>query len=52
MRQALLTELPALTRFYGLRPEDVDRMTLREISEYQTQMHKAQAEAEREQRGG
>lgn len=52
MRQALLRELPAFTRFYGLRPEDIDRMSLREISEYQVQMHKAQAEADAERRGG
>jgi hypothetical protein len=42
--------LPAFTRFYGLRPEDFDRMTLREISEYRSQMQKAQAEAEAERR--
>ena len=27
----LLGELPALTKFYGLRPWDLERMTLREI---------------------
>lgn len=53
MRQALLRELPALTRFYGLRPEDVSRMTMREISEYRAQMDRAQAEAEeRRSQGG
>lgn len=50
MRQALLTELPALTRFYGLRPEDFSRMTLREISEYRTAFSKAQAEADEQRR--
>lgn len=46
MRRALLDELPALTRFYGLKPADLDAMSLREISEYRTQMHKAIAEQE------
>ena len=40
----LLKELPALTRFYGLTPTDLDRMTLREVSEYRVQMNKAQAD--------
>lgn len=30
----MLKQLPALTRYYTLRPADVDDMTLREISEY------------------
>jgi len=34
--------LPALTKFYGLRPADIDEMTLREISEYRAQMQQAQ----------
>lgn len=34
--------MPALTRFYGLRPEDIDRMTLREVSEYVTQLEQQQ----------
>ncbi len=38
MRRALLTDLPALTHFYGLKPWDLDRMTLREINEYRTQL--------------
>jgi len=42
-----LSSLPALTQFYGLTPMDVDAMTLREVSEYLTQMHKAQEEASR-----
>lgn len=50
MRQALLTELPAFTRYYGLRPEDIDRMTMREISEYQTALSKAQAQADEQRR--
>jgi len=39
--------LPALTKFYGLTPVDVDAMTGREISEYLVQMD-AYNEAERE----
>lgn len=38
MRRLLLEKLPALTRFYGLRPADIDDMSYREISEYLTQM--------------
>lgn len=52
MRRALLRQMPALTRFYGLLPSDIDRMTVREISEYQVQMDRAMAEAEAEQRRG
>lgn len=47
MRRALLKSLPALTKFYGLTPDDIDRMTLREVSEYLTQMQQAQEEASR-----
>jgi len=36
--------LPALTRFYGIKPTDIDGMTLREVSEYLTQMDEALAE--------
>jgi hypothetical protein len=46
VRRALLAELPALTRFYGLTPADLDGMTFREISEYQTQMYRALSEGE------
>lgn len=38
-------ELPALTKFYGLRPDDIDRMTLREVDEYRSQMRRALEEA-------
>lgn len=34
MRQELLPVLPALTRIYGLRPDDLDRMTRREVAAY------------------
>lgn len=44
MRRALLQQLPALTQFYGIKPADIDTMTLREISEYVTQLQKHQAE--------
>lgn len=37
MRRALLKRLPALTRFYGLKPADIDAMTLREVAEYNAQ---------------
>lgn len=45
MRRALLKSLPALTKFYGIKPSDIDGMTVREISEYLTQMQRAQEEA-------
>jgi hypothetical protein len=35
-----------LTRFYGLRPWDLERMTFREVSEYLAQMDRAQSEGE------
>lgn len=34
MRRALLKQLPHLTRFYGIKPRDIDEMTLREVQEY------------------
>ena len=43
-RRGLLPRLPALTKFYGLRPEDFERMTYREISEYVVQYDRYQAE--------
>lgn len=46
MRRGLLKRLPALTRFYGLTPADIDEMTGREISEYLVQMDQALAETE------
>lgn len=45
MRRALLNQLPALTKFYGITPPDVDAMSLREVSEYLTQMDIATREA-------
>ena len=48
MRRALLEQLPALTKFYGLRPEDVERMTLREVLVYQRQMAEYHAEMARD----
>lgn len=31
-------------RFYGLKPEDLDRMTLREVSECMSTLHQIQSE--------
>ena len=45
MRAALLAELPALTRFYGLRPWEVEALTLAELAEYRYQLHQAAKEA-------
>jgi len=36
-----------LTQFYGITPMDVERMTLREVSEYLSQMQKAREEEAR-----
>jgi hypothetical protein len=36
--------LPALTKFYGLRPADVDEMTFREVSEYRVWMQRSLSE--------
>ena len=44
MRAALLAELPALTRFYGLRPWEVEALTLQELAEYRRQLHQAAEE--------
>lgn len=41
MRAALLAELPALTRFYGLRPWEVEALTLEELAEYRRWLHEA-----------
>lgn len=46
MRQALLSSLPALTKFYGLTPADIDEMTGREVSEYLDQYADYQAKQE------
>jgi len=40
--------LPALTRFYGLRPVDIEAMTFGEVAEYRRQLaeyQQRQAEA-------
>lgn len=34
MRRALLRSWPALTRFYGFHPWDVERLTTDELNEY------------------
>jgi hypothetical protein len=39
VRAVLLKELPALTRFYGLRPWEVEALSLEELIEYRSQMH-------------
>lgn len=55
MRRALLTRLPALTRFtYGaIHPLNVEELTIAELGEYMTAMDKHDAEVARayEQRG-
>lgn len=46
MRRALLKQWPAITKFYGIRPWELDRFTASEWGEYLRQM----AEFQREQR--
>lgn len=48
MRRGLLRKLPRLTQCYGLRPQDIDDMTYAEVSEYITQMERADAEQPKE----
>jgi hypothetical protein len=36
-----------LTRFYGIKPADVDHMTLREVMEYRSQLREYQQQAEK-----
>lgn len=40
MRRALRKELPALTAVYGLRPADIEQMSVAEIGEYFVQMRR------------
>lgn len=47
MRRALLEELPALTKFFGLKPWDIDRLTARELHQYRTWQQEYIAEMER-----
>lgn len=44
LRRALLSRLPALTKFYGLTPADIDAMTRNEVAEYLVQMDRALSE--------
>lgn len=37
MRRALVTELPAFCRFYGVRPWELERFTTDELHEFVTQ---------------
>jgi len=50
VRAALLEQLPALTRFYGLKPWDFDRMTLFEVSEYLSQLRQYRDDTEKANR--
>lgn len=48
MRRALLKSWPAITRFYGFHPWDIERLTVDELNEYLRQMdahHRAQQQA-------
>jgi hypothetical protein len=44
VRRALLRSWPALTRFYGLHPWDVERLTSDELNEYLRQFDAYQRE--------
>lgn len=49
MRRALLRQWPALSRFYGLFPWDVDRLTIDELGQYIDQYADYQRELKRQQ---
>lgn len=42
MRRRLIKALPGLCQFYGIKPWEIERMTLREIAEFQTQLREAE----------
>ena len=44
MRRALLRSWPALSKFFGLYPWDIDRLTMDELNEYLRQMDQYQRE--------
>jgi hypothetical protein len=44
VRRALLRSWPALTKFFGLYPWDVERLTLDELNEYMRQFESYQRE--------
>lgn len=48
MRRALLRSWPALTRYYGLRPWDVDLLTIDELNEYLSDWEEHQRTVARE----
>lgn len=50
MRRALLKQLPAITRFYGLKPWDLPEFTVDELNEYLRQMEDFNRRAEHEAR--
>jgi len=52
VRRVLLEQLPALTRFYygAIHSLNVEQFSLRELSEYVSQMQRAQAEQARSER--
>ena len=56
MRRALLRSWPALSRFYGLKPWDVEQLTVDELNEYLRQFDAYQRErraaAQRAKRNG
>ncbi len=42
MRRALLRQMPALTRFYGILPRDLESFTIDELNEYLRQYEQHQ----------
>lgn len=48
MRRALLKQWPALSKFYGLFPWDVDRLTFDELRQYLDQYAEYQRETKRQ----
>ena len=48
MRRALLKQWPALTKFYGLMPWHVERLTLDELDQYLRQLIDHEREMKRQ----
>jgi hypothetical protein len=50
VRRDLLKSWPAITKFYGLFPWDMERLTVDELNEYLSQMDDVQRERELERK--
>jgi hypothetical protein len=46
VRRALLRSMPAITRFYGIRPWEIEQFTMDELNEYLRSMDEYNRQAE------